>query len=82
MAASGRERIIFPLDVAALDAALPWVERLAGAEAADQVRVVTPAGAIRAGADYIVVGRPIRDAADPVAAAKAIAAEVAEALDG
>jgi len=56
--------------------------RPAGAEAADQVRVVTPAGAIRAGADYIVVGRPIRDAADPVAAAKAIAAEVAEALDG
>ena len=56
--------------------------RPAGADAADQVRVVTPAGAIRAGADYVVVGRPIRDAADPVAAAQAIAAEIASALDG
>jgi len=54
--------------------------RPAGADAGDQVRVVTPAGAIEAGADYIVVGRPIRDAADPIAAAAAIADEVAAAL--
>ncbi|HTO69662.1 MAG TPA: orotidine-5'-phosphate decarboxylase [Myxococcota bacterium] len=55
--------------------------RPAGSDAADQVRVVTPEGAIRAGADSIVVGRPIRDAADPVAAARAIAREVEGALE-
>jgi orotidine-5'-phosphate decarboxylase len=54
--------------------------RPAGADVADQVRVVTPEGAIRAGADYIVVGRPIRDAKDPIAAAAAIATEVTRAL--
>lgn len=43
----------------------------------DQKRVVTPAQAFRNGADYIVVGRPIRDAADPRAAAEAIQAEIA-----
>lgn len=45
----------------------------------DQKRVMTPAAAIRAGADYIVVGRPIRDAADPRAAAEAIQLEIARA---
>jgi orotidine-5'-phosphate decarboxylase len=50
--------------------------RPSGADADDQVRVVTPSQAIRDGADYIVVGRPIRDAADPLAAARAINAEV------
>jgi orotidine-5'-phosphate decarboxylase len=54
--------------------------RPAGADVADQVRVVTPAGAIAAGADYLVVGRPIRDAADPLAAAAAIADEIHAAL--
>jgi orotidine-5'-phosphate decarboxylase len=43
----------------------------------DQKRVMTPAAAIKAGADYIVVGRPIRDAADPRAAAEAIQREIA-----
>jgi orotidine-5'-phosphate decarboxylase len=38
--------------------------------------VVTPAEAIRRGADYIVVGRPITKAADPAAAARAIAASM------
>ena len=43
----------------------------------DQRRVVTPTLAFRSGADYIVVGRPIRDAADPYQAAAAIQAEIA-----
>ena len=42
----------------------------------DQSRVVTPAMAIARGADYLVIGRPIRDAPDPLAAARAIAAEI------
>ena len=46
----------------------------------DQKRVVTPARAIRAGADYLVIGRPIRDAADPVQAAARIAAEIESSL--
>ena len=51
--------------------------RPAGAAAGDQQRIATPAAARRDGADLIVVGRPIRDAADPAAAARAIAAELA-----
>lgn len=51
--------------------------RPAGAATGDQKRTGTPAETIRDGADYLVVGRPIRDAADPVAAANAIAAEIA-----
>jgi len=42
----------------------------------DQKRVLTPERAFQAGADYIVVGRPIRDAADPRAAAEAIQASI------
>jgi len=45
----------------------------------DQRRVATPAQAIRAGADLLVVGRPIRDAMDPVAAAREIVAQIADA---
>jgi orotidine-5'-phosphate decarboxylase len=45
----------------------------------DQRRVVTPAGAIRAGADVLVVGRPITGADDPIAATKSIVVEIAEA---
>jgi orotidine-5'-phosphate decarboxylase len=48
--------------------------RPAGAAKGDQARVATPVEAVAAGADVIVVGRPLRDAADPVAAARAIAA--------
>ncbi len=51
--------------------------RPAGAPLGDQKRVLTPAEAIRAGVDHIVVGRPITQAADPAAAAKAIQAEIA-----
>lgn len=47
---------------------------------ADQKRIMTPAAAIRAGADYLVVGRPIRDAADPRGAVVAIQSEISEAL--
>ena len=50
--------------------------RPAGSSVGDQVRVVTPAEAIKAGASHIVVGRPITHAADPAAAAKAILAEI------
>jgi len=48
-----------------------------GAVADDQRRVVTPSLAFRSGADHIVVGRPIRDAADPYLAASAIQEEIA-----
>jgi orotidine-5'-phosphate decarboxylase len=51
--------------------------RPAGAAAHDQKRVATPAEAIRAGADHVVIGRPIWGAADPAAAARAAAAEIA-----
>ena len=53
-----------------------------GAAAQDQARAVTPAKAIEAGADYLVVGRPITRASDPRQAAEAIAAEIASALSG
>ncbi|MBW2096540.1 MAG: orotidine 5'-phosphate decarboxylase, partial [Deltaproteobacteria bacterium] len=46
----------------------------------DQARIVTPEQAVRDGADYIVVGRPIRDAPDPAAAAQRIAEDIASAL--
>jgi len=47
----------------------------------DQQRVMTPFQAIRDGADYLVVGRPIRDADDPATAAEAIQQDIARALD-
>lgn len=53
--------------------------RSAGSAAGDQKRVVTPAAAIEAGADYLVLGRPILAAADPKAAAQAILAEIQSA---
>jgi orotidine-5'-phosphate decarboxylase len=53
--------------------------RPAGSAAGDQKRIMTPAKAIAAGADYLVVGRPITEAADPKAAAEAIVAEIAAA---
>ena len=76
-----------PVEVAQLRSALgpdailvtPGV-RPAGADAGDQKRVATPADAMAAGADWVVVGRPIRDAADPPAAARSIAKEIALGL--
>lgn len=54
--------------------------RPAGAAADDQARVTTPGAAIRAGASWLVIGRPVTRAADPAAAAAAIAAEVEATL--
>jgi orotidine-5'-phosphate decarboxylase len=54
--------------------------RPAGADTGDQKRVMTPAAAISAGADHLVVGRPILAAPDPKAAAEAIVAEIAATL--
>jgi orotidine-5'-phosphate decarboxylase len=76
-----------PLEVAAMRRALgseavlvvPGV-RPRGADAGDQKRVATPGDTIRAGADLLVIGRPIRDAADPASAAANIASEIGEAL--
>ena len=53
--------------------------RLAGADSGDQIRVTTPEDALRAGADHLVVGRPINAAKDPRAAAEAFLARIAEA---
>jgi orotidine-5'-phosphate decarboxylase len=73
------------LEAAALRAALgaealivtPGIRPAGSARGDDQRRVVTPTLAFRSGADYIVVGRPIRDAADPYRAASAIQEEIA-----
>jgi orotidine-5'-phosphate decarboxylase len=54
--------------------------RPAGAATHDQKRVATPEEAIADGADYVVVGRPIRDAKDPAAAARAVAQAIAAGL--
>ena len=51
-----------------------------GDDAGDQKRVATPRDAIAAGADYLVVGRPVTQARDPRAAADAVVAEIAAAL--
>ena len=55
--------------------------RPAGSAAGDQKRIVTPKAAIEAGADHLVVGRPVLSANDPKAAAEAIVAEIASALE-
>ena len=54
--------------------------RPAGAAVGDQKRVATPAEAIRNGADYLVVGRPVTQAPNPRAAAEAVIAEIEAAL--
>ena len=76
-----------PMEVGALSRALkagtlfitPGV-RPAGSAVGDQKRVATPADAVRDGSTHLVVGRPILAAADPVAAARAIRAEMDGAL--
>ncbi|MBO4222910.1 orotidine-5'-phosphate decarboxylase [Bradyrhizobium neotropicale] len=54
--------------------------RPAGSASGDQKRIMTPSRAIAAGADYLVVGRPILEASDPKAAADIIQAEIAQVL--
>jgi orotidine-5'-phosphate decarboxylase len=54
--------------------------RPAGSDIGDQRRIATPADTLRAGASYLVVGRPITHAADPAAAAAAIVSEMSTAL--
>ncbi|HUU15111.1 MAG TPA: orotidine 5'-phosphate decarboxylase / HUMPS family protein, partial [Terriglobia bacterium] len=54
--------------------------RPAAAATGDQVRVATPAAAVQAGADFLVVGRPITSVPDPVKAADTIVAEMENAL--
>lgn len=56
--------------------------RMPGDAVGDQKRVTRPGDAIRAGADYLVVGRPITQAADPAAAAEAVVVDIAEAIGG
>jgi orotidine-5'-phosphate decarboxylase len=51
--------------------------RPAGADAADQKRTLTPTAAIAAGADFLVIGRPVTQARNPREAAEAIIAEIA-----
>lgn len=83
VAAGAGGLVCSPQEVAAVRAAVgpgpllvvPGI-RPAGAALGDQARVATPAQAVAAGADVLVVGRPLRDAPDPVAAARAIAAEL------
>ena len=76
-------RVCSPREVAMLRQALGSSVRLVvpgirpeGSAAGDQVRTMTPAQAVAAGADWIVVGRPVTQATDPGAAAAAIAAEI------
>ena len=79
-----RGLVCSPLELAPLRAVLPADVSLVtpgirprGADAGDQTRIMTPGEAARAGATHIVVGRPIFKAPDPVAAARAILAELA-----
>lgn len=61
-------------------AVTPGIRPAWGLTQDDQRRIVTPAAAIRDGADYLVIGRPIRDAEDPKAAAERIAGEIGKVL--
>lgn len=87
IAAGIRGFVCSPQEVAALRAlvgpdgvlVIPGI-RPAGSDTNDQKRLATPADAIRNGASYLVVGRPITQAADPAAAAQAVLEEMAEAL--
>ena len=85
---SGADGVIASPQEAALIRALPEANgklivtpgvRPAGADLGDQKRVMTPAEAIRAGVDHMVVGRPIHKAADPALAARAIIDEIQSA---
>jgi orotidine-5'-phosphate decarboxylase len=88
-AASGLDGVVAsPLEVVSVRAAVAKKEfllvtpgvRPSGAAPHDQKRMTTPAEAIRAGSDYLVIGRPIIDADDPVAAANSVVAEIEDSL--
>lgn len=87
LAAGIRGYVCSPHEVASLRAltgpegilVVPGI-RPAGADTGDQKRIATPAEALRQGASYLVVGRPIIDAPDPAEAAEAILKEMAEAF--
>lgn len=79
--ASGREARALRARFPDLVLVTPGI-RPAGTEIGDQSRATTPASAIAAGSDYLVVGRPITRAADPRAAALAIVDEIAAAQGG
>lgn len=69
-----------PVVGSGMDLVTPGI-RPAGSAAGDQKRIMTPARAITAGADYLVVGRPVLAAPDPKAAADAIVAEIEQAVN-
>ncbi|RBI76109.1 orotidine-5'-phosphate decarboxylase [Roseovarius sp. TE539] len=82
---AGADGVIASPREAAMIRALPEAEgrvivtpgvRPEGSDAGDQKRIATPARALASGADHIVVGRPVRDATDPAAAARAILAGI------
>lgn len=84
-----RGLVCSPLELSPLRAVLPAEVALVtpgirprDAKADDQTRIMTPGEAARAGANFIVVGRPIFKAPDPVAAAKAILAELSASATG
>lgn len=87
--AGARAIVCSPQEVAAIRAAVPADITLitpgvrpAGASLDDQKRVATPAQAVADGADLLVIGRPITGAADPAAAARSIAEEIAASQAG
>jgi orotidine-5'-phosphate decarboxylase len=88
LAAGMRGFVCSPQEVASLRAlagpqgvlVIPGI-RPAGAAIGDQKRIATPAEALRLGASYLVVGRPITQAPDPAQAAEAILEEMAQALE-
>jgi orotidine-5'-phosphate decarboxylase len=76
--ASAREAARLRADLGDAFAIVTPGVRPAGSAVGDQVRVVTPAEAIASGASYIVVGRPITEAADPAAEARAILGQISQ----
>jgi orotidine-5'-phosphate decarboxylase len=64
----------------ALKLVVPGV-RFSDSEAQDQARVVSPRQAVRAGADFVVIGRPVTNATDPAAAMRRLQSELEVALN-
>ncbi len=87
LAAGFRGFVCSPIEIAGLRAitgpeailVIPGI-RPAGTEVGDQKRIATPAEALRTGASYLVVGRPITQAADPAKATEEIVREMASAI--